>query len=309
MPLRYGAGMVLRMSAITSGRISANGLSFAVDEAGEGDAVALLLHGFPESRYSWRHQLGPLADLGWRAVAPDLRGYGDSSRPLGKAAYRIERLVEDVAAMFDALGARRRLLIGHDWGALIAWVFAIERARPLDGLVIMNVPHPAVYIEHVRRSWRQRARSWYVGMFQLPWLPEAMMTAGRALQVARTFKDTSCNPAAFTPEVLGRYRQNAIRPGAMTAMVNYYRANTLSLPQWGPGRARRIDTPTLMIWGEQDPFLGVELSQGYEPYVRDLTLERLPDASHWVQQDDPEGVNRRLTAWLGEQGLAPPCGP
>ena len=298
--------MLARMDTISSGRVSANGLSFAYDAAGEGDAVALLLHGFPECRYSWRHQLAPLAALGWRAVAPDLRGYGESSRPQGKAAYRIERLVEDAAALFDALGARRRLLIGHDWGALIAWVFAIERALPLDGLVIMNVPHPAVYIEHMRRSWRQRARSWYVGMFQLPWLPEAMLTAAGAQQVAKTFSDTTANPAAFPPEALERYRRNALVPGAMTAMVNYYRANTLSLPQWGPGRARRIEVPTLMVWGEKDPFLGVELSEGYGPYVRDLTLERLPRASHWVQQDDPDGVNARLTAWMTQHRLTLP---
>ncbi len=299
--------MIFAMNAITSRKVSANGLSFAVDETGDGDAVALMLHGFPECRYSWRHQLQPLADLGWRAVAPDLRGYGESSRPSGREAYRIERLIDDVAGLFDALGARRRLLIGHDWGALIAWAFAIERARPLDGLVIMNVPHPAIYIEHMRRGWRQRARSWYVAAFQIPGLPEALLTADGAKRVAKAFSDTTANPAAFTPEVLDHYRRNALRPGAMTAMVNYYRANTLSLPQWGPGRARRIDVPTLMIWGEQDPFVGLELTEGYEPYVSDLTLERLPKASHWVQQDDPDGVNQRLADWLGAKGLA--CAP
>ncbi|HEY2658091.1 MAG TPA: alpha/beta hydrolase [Caulobacteraceae bacterium] len=292
------------MNTITSRRISANGLSFAIDEAGEGDAVALLLHGFPESRFSWRHQLQPLAAQGWRAVAPDLRGYGDTSRPVGRDAYRMERLIEDVAGLFDALGARRRLLIGHDWGALIAWAFAIERLRPLDGLVIMNVPHPAIYIEHIRRGWRQRARSWYVAAFQIPGLPEALLTANRAQQVAKAFTDTSANPAAFTPEVLEHYRRNALKPGAMTAMVNYYRANTLSPPRWGPGRARRIDVPTLMVWGEQDPFVGLELTEGYEPYASDLTLKRLPHASHWVQQDDPTGVNERMADWLEAKGLA-----
>lgn len=291
------------MEPSASRQISANGLSFTIDEVGEGDAVALLLHGFPESRYSWRGQLAPLAAQGWRAAAPDLRGYGGSSRPEGRAAYRIERLMDDVAGLFDALGARRRLLIGHDWGALIAWAFAIERVRDLDGLVIMNVPHPAIYIDHMRRGWRQRLKSWYVGVFQIPGLPEAMLTANGARAVGRTFSRTTANPAAFPPDVLDHYRQNALLPGAATAMVNYYRANTLSLPQWGPGRARRIEVPTLMIWGEQDPFVGLKLSEGYEPYVRDLTLERLPHASHWVQQDDPEGVNQRLADWLKAKGL------
>ncbi|MDR3506705.1 MAG: alpha/beta fold hydrolase [Caulobacteraceae bacterium] len=291
------------MSEITTRTISANGLSFTLDEAGEGDAVALCLHGFPESRKSWRKQMPALAQAGWHVAAPDMRGYGESSRPEGKAAYRVERLIEDVGALFDALGARRRLLIGHDWGAVIAWAFAIERARPLDGLVIMNVPHPAVFIEHMGHNWRQRARSWYVGFFQLPWLPELALTAQGARAVGRAFSKTTTNPAAFPKEVLDHYRQNALKPGAATAMVNYYRANTLSLPQWGPGRAQRIEVPTLMIWGEQDPFLGIELSQGYEPYVRDLTLNRLPGASHWVQQDDPDGVNERMLAWLAIKGL------
>lgn len=137
---------------ITTRTITANGLDFAIDECGAGNAVALCLHGFPESRYSWRYQLSVLAAHGWRAVAPDLRGYGGSSRPRGKAAYALDNLVDDVAALFDALGAKRRLLVAHDWGALIAWVFAMRKLRDLDGLVIMNVPHPAVFSRVIRSS-------------------------------------------------------------------------------------------------------------------------------------------------------------
>jgi len=292
-----------RMSDIRTHQIKANGLSFTVDEAGEGDAVALFLHGFPESRRSWRAQLPLLADLGWRAVAPDLRGYGQSSRPAERAAYAIEHLVEDVAALFDALGARRRLLIAHDWGAIIAWVFAIERARPLDGLVIMNVPHPAVYLDHIRRSPSQWLKSWYVLFFQIPWLPEAMLTAGRARAVGRSFSQTAIDPSVFTDELLDHYRDNAAAPGAMTAMINYYRANAASLGRWGSGRAPRIETPALMVWGEQDPFLGLPLTQGYGPYVADLTLVRLPGVSHWVQQEAAARVNTVLSAWLTERGL------
>ncbi len=145
---------------ISIGRVQANGLTFAVDEAGTGPDVALCLHGFPESRLSWRHQLPVLSELGWRAVAPDLRGYGDSTRPRERDAYRIEHLVDDVAGLFDALGARRRLLVGHDWGGLIAWTFAMRRVRALDGLVVMNAPHPEIFRRTLHRSWAQRARSW-----------------------------------------------------------------------------------------------------------------------------------------------------
>ena len=267
-------------------------LDFAIDEAGTGPDVALCLHGFPESRFSWRHQLPVLAEGGWHAVAPDLRGYGGTTRPAERAAYRMERLVEDVAALFDALGARKRLLIAHDWGALIAWQFAIQRMQPLDGLVIMNVPHPAVFRTVLRRSPRQLARSWYVFFFQLPVLPELLLRARGARAIADAFRGMAVNKAAFPPDVLAHYQTNALQPGAMTAMVNYYRANFATLGERAP--TPMIDTPTLMIWGEQDSALGVELTEGYGPYVADFTLKRLPGVSHWVQQEAPDQVNAAL---------------
>jgi epoxide hydrolase 4 len=291
---------------IRTRQIEANGLTFTIDEAGEGDAVALLLHGFPESRRSWREQLPALAALGWRAVAPDLRGYGGSSRPVGREAYAIDHLTADVAALFDALGARRRLLIAHDWGAIVAWVFAIERVRPLDGLVIMNAPHPAVYLDHVRRSPGQWLKSWYVLFFQLPWLPEKLLSADRARIVGRSFSQTATDASCFPGELIDHYRDNAAAPGAMTAMINYYRANAVGLGRWGPGRVPRIETPTLMVWGEQDPFLGLALTQGYGPYVADMTLVRLAGVSHWVQQEAAERVNAILGGWLGERRTAGP---
>ena len=283
--------------------VAANGLLFTIDEAGEGPDIALCLHGFPESRYSWRHLLEPLAGLGWHAVAPDMRGYGASSRPADVAAYRMHHLVADTAALFDALGARRRLLIAHDWGALVAWTFAMRRVRPLDGLVILNVPHPAVFRAVLRRSWRQRLRSWYVLFFQLPVLPERLLLAGGARAIGRAFSSTAINKAAFPPAVLDRYRRDALRPGAMTAMLNYYRANLAALTR-DDAPVPPIDAPTLMIWGEEDAALGVELTEGYGPHVNDFTLRRLPGASHWVQQDAPDRVEAALTAWLRERDLA-----
>ena len=285
---------------ITTRRILANGLGFTVDEAGEGEDVALCLHGFPESRFSWRHQLPALAAAGWRAVAPDLRGYGDSDRPPGRAAYRLEHLIDDAAALFDACGARRRLLVGHDWGAMIAWSFALARARPLDGLVVMNVPHPTVFQDALRHSWAQRLRSWYIAAFQLPWLPEAVLTANRGWGVGQAIRGMAVDRSAFPSEVLDVYRRNACQPGAMTAMIDYYRANAWTLGQTPPAR---IEVPTLMIWGEQDKALGLELTQGYGPLVADFTLERLPGVSHWVQQEAPDAVNARLLAWLESRGL------
>ena len=285
------------MTQVTSRSIDANGLGFMVDEAGVGDDVALLLHGFPESRYSWRHQLPLLADLGWRAIAPDLRGYGQSSRPSRTTDYAIGHLVEDVAGLFEAAGARRRLLVGHDWGAAIAWAFALERRLPLDGLVIMNVPHPAVLARVMRASWRQPLRSWYMAFFQIPALPEAMMTAGAARAIGRAFTGMAVDKSRFPPEVTDVYRRNALIPGAMTAMINYYRANTALLGRWRAA-SPMIEVPTLMIWGEEDTALCIENTEGYDGLVRDFTLHRLPGVSHWVQQEAPESVNEILTEWL-----------
>lgn len=282
--------------------LSANGLRFAADQAGTGDDVAMLLHGFPESRFSWRHQLPFLAARGWRAIAPDLRGYGDSDRPAGTAAYRMDALVADVAALFGALGSsRRRLLIAHDWGALIAWEVALRRAVPLDGLIILNVPHPAVLRQVLRRSPAQMLRSWYMFFFQVPFLPEALLGAAGARAVGEAIRGMAVDKAAFPDEVLEHYRANARQPGALTAMVNYYRANFLQL--WRQTQAVPIQVPTLMIWGEQDRALGLELTEGYAPYVSDFTLVRLPGVSHWVQQEAPAKVNAAIAAWLDGKGL------
>ena len=288
------------MSAVRTRTVEANGLSFAVDEAGEGDSVALLLHGFPESRRCWRHQLPALAALGWRAVAPDLRGYGQSSRPMERSDYAIEHLVADAAGLFDALGARRRLLIGHDWGGAIAWAFAIRRARPLDGLVIVNAPHPLVFRRVLRTGWRQRLRSWYMAFFQVPWLPEWLLTERHGRAVAAALVDSSA-PGTFPPDILAHYRDNAAAPGAMTAMLNYYRAALdFGAIADGPG----VDVPTLLVWGEQDHALGTELIAPTAYHVPNLVVRRLPEVSHWVPEEAPAEMNAALAAWLRERGLA-----
>ncbi|MFZ4602363.1 MAG: alpha/beta fold hydrolase [Caulobacterales bacterium] len=283
---------------IETHRVTANGFDFAVDQAGAGDRFALCLHGFPESRYSWRWQLPELARLGFRAWAPDLRGYGDTEpRPQAVSAYHIDRLCDDVAALIDAAGAKSVTLVAHDWGAIIAWTFASRRIRALDRLVIMNVPHPACFADAVRRSAAQRKRSWYMWFFQLPWAPEAMLTANGARAVKRAFSEMAIDKSRFPAEVLDHYAANALKPGAMTAMVNYYRA---------AARARRvfegawpiIETPTLIVWGEEDAALGLETLDGVERYVADVTIERLPGVSHWVQQEAPEEVNAILARWL-----------
>ena len=284
--------------AIATRRIQANGFDFAVDEAGHGDRLALCLHGFPESRFSWRFQLPVLAAMGYRAWAPDLRGYGETEpKPRAVADYLIDRLMEDVAALIDASGAKTVTLIGHDWGAGLAWTFAANRVRPLERLVIMNVPHPAVMSAHLRRSWAQLRKSWYMFFFQLPGLPERAMTANGARAIRNAFHGMAVDKSNFTPDVLDRYAADAQRPGSMRGMINWYRA------AWRRHGKRAgtwpvIETPTLIVWGEEDAALGIELLDGTEDHVRDLTIRRLPGVSHWVQQEAPGQVNAILTEWL-----------
>jgi epoxide hydrolase 4 len=278
--------------------IETNGFRFAVDEAGEGDHLALCLHGFPESRFSWRFQLPLLAELGYRAWAPDLRGYGETEpKPKAVEAYLIDRLMEDVAALIDASGAKKVTLIGHDWGAGLAWTFAANAVRPLDRLVIMNVPHPGVMSRHLGRNLRQLARSWYMFFFQIPGLPEAMLTARDGRAIRQAFHGMAIDKSNFTPDVLERYAKDARRPGAITGMVNWYRA-AFRLRGKLAGPWPVIETPTLIIWGEEDAALGVELLDGTEDFVRDLTIRRLPNVSHWVQQEAPDKVNAILREWL-----------
>lgn len=292
------------MFPIESREIQANGLRFHVQTCGDPSSrkLAICLHGFPELSYSWRYQLPVLAELGYQAWAPDLRGYGKSDRPHHMKDYAIEELMEDVAQLIDASGAESTLLLAHDWGAIIAWHFAIHRMRDLERLVIMNVPHPAV-IANQRRNFRQLLRSWYVLLFQIPWLPEFLLGLRGARAVGDGFLNMAVNKQRFPEEVLEVYRSAARQPGALRAMVNYYRAYV----RGGGARRQRelgypaLETRTLMIWGEQDLALGKELSYGTEEHVQQLTLRYLPNASHWVQQDDPDTVNEMLRAWLQDQ--------
>jgi pimeloyl-ACP methyl ester carboxylesterase len=285
---------------LRSENISANGLRFHVSAAGQGDRLALCLHGFPELAYSWRHQLPVLAEEGLLAWAPDLRGYGATDRPAGRESYAIERLMDDVAGLIDASGARETTLIAHDWGGVIAWQFAMRRIRPLTRLVMMNLPHPACYERALRRGTRQLLRSWYVLFFQLPWLPEKLLGARGAAMIGRAFSDMAVHKENFPESVLDVYRRAAREPGALTAMLNYYRA----ILSGGGGRRQRalgypkIDVPTLVIWGEKDTALDLQTLEGIEEFVPNVTVQRLPDASHWVQQDAPEQVNAILRQWL-----------
>lgn len=279
--------------------IEANGQTFEVDICGDGDKFAICLHGFPELAYSWRYQLPLLAELGYTVWAPNLRGYGNSSRPKKVMDYSIDILVEDVAALIDAAGAKSTLLIGHDWGGGIAWNFALQYKRPLDGLIAMNIPHPLIFSQHITK-WAQLKKSWYIIAFQIPKLPEYILGRSGAKMIGDLFYNMALDKSRFPPEVLDKFRKNALQPGALTAMINYYRAvaRIANNDEQQKIMETHLDTPTLMIWGEQDSALGKELTYGTEELVSNFTIRYLPNVSHWVQQEAPETVNKMIKAWL-----------
>ena len=285
-------------SGIAIDWIEANGLTFEVATAGDRDSekLALCLHGFPELHYSWRHQMPLLAQMGYRVWAPNMRGYGGTTRAKEKKAYRLDNLTADVAALIDASGAKEVTLLAHDWGAIVAWQFAIQQVRPLERLVILNVPHPLCARRELKK-WRQLKKSWYIFFFQLPGVPEMLLGRDNASRIGNLIRRTAVNKDRFTREESEPYRKAAAQPGALTAMFNYYRA-LLQTPdgrQLGDGK---VHVPTLVLWGEQDLAIDIHCLDGTGDYVDDLIIRRFPDASHWVQQDVPDKVNEALVEWL-----------
>lgn len=282
-------------------RVAADGVELHCVSPREGaDAgqapLMLCLHGFPEFWYSWRHQLGAFADA-YHVVAPDMRGYNLSDKPAGRRAYRLERLVADVRALIGNLGYERCVLVGHDWGGAVAWQFAHTHPEMLEQLVVLNLPHPVRFFEGLATAAQLR-RSWYIFLFQLPWLPEKLLSRNDYRAISGVFASQAKNPDAFTQADLDAYRRAASQPGALTAMLNYYR----NLPVQGFSFRRdsydRLAVPTLLVWGEDDEALGTELTYGTERFVDDLRIAYIPNCSHWVQQDRPARVNQLMSEFL-----------
>ena len=283
--------------------VSANGIVFETLECGEGDRLALCLHGFPSHAICWRDQLPALARLGYRAWAPNQRGYGNSSRPARAADYAINALLADIAGLIDASGARSVILIAHDWGGLLAWFFAARRIRPLDGLIILNAPHPAC-AALAYWTWRQMRKGWYILAFQIPWIPEWLLGFNRAWLLGRLMGWVAGKPTVFSAETLDFYRERAARPGAITAMLNWYRGMVRGgVPAEMTGQFPTIDTPTLVIWGDGDVALDFSTIERAGDFVPNLTLHRLPGVSHWVQEEEPDEVNRLIGEFLQRVGI------
>lgn len=276
--------------------IPVNGIRMHYVTAGSGVETVVLLHGFPEFWYSWRHQIAALAPH-FRVVAPDLRGYNETER---RAPFDLSTLQADVLGLIAALGGEPVHLVGHDWGGGLAWLIAMNHPRALRSLAVCNAPHPVIFKRGIRKP-RQFARSWYWLFFQVPWLPERVLALKSYHILARTIIG-DCRPGAFTREDVKAYLAAWRRQG-LGGGIDWYRGllrDRKALPEPAPV----VDVPTLLIWGERDLALGRELAEGTERFASNLRVERLPNASHWVQQDAPEEVSRLLLDHLNAEGRA-----
>jgi epoxide hydrolase 4 len=263
--------------------------------AGSADGpLVVLLHGFPEFWYGWRRQIGPLTSASLRVVAPDLRGYNLSAKPEGLASYTLDVLADDVLGIADVLGRQRFAIAGHDWGGVLAWHLAARDPARIERAAILNAPHPATMRDFARAHPSQLARSWYVAFFQLPGLPERMLRARNHAWLANGLTGSS-RPGTFGDVDLARYREAWAQPGALTAMLAWYRAVRLQQP---PTTPLRVEVPLRVIWGDRDRFLDPRLAEaGIAACDRD-DVHHLRHASHWLQHEEPEEVNRLLAEFL-----------
>ena len=316
------------MTPIEHGYADVNGIRLHYAESGSGDDLVILLHGFPEFWYSWRHQLTALGKH-YHVVAPDMRGYNLSDKPPRVEDYRIDLLVQDVIGLIDHFGAGKAALVGHDWGAGVAWAVAQKYPERLKRLAILQVPPAAAWRANL--TARQLLRSWYMFFFQLPSIPEWRISRKNSIALERVFKETVARKGTFSDEDVEIYKEALRRPGALTAAINYYRANVVRLMSRGTGakqarpqsgelnrsqrgeaqrgehqpdetarRDGRIRVPTLFIFGEQDFAILPATVRGVEKYIDAPYREvRIADSGHWVQNEAAAEVNAALLDFLG----------
>ena len=302
----HGPDPVIDGVTLTRRYVRTNGIRLHLVEAGEGPQI-VLLHGFPEFWYGWRRQIPFLVEAGFRVIVPDLRGYNRSDRPRGVGSYRLETIVEDVVGLLAAVGASPAVWVGHDWGGAVAWYGAMRHPEAVRRLVVLNSPHPVALARMLRRSPTQLLRFTYAGFFQLPWLPEALL-ANRWL-LRRVLR---AGPAP-DDEALTRYLEAFPDRASLSGPLNYYRA-AVRRP---PGAAVSITLPTLVVWGDRDPFLDARLTEGMGRGVEDLRIVHLPHAGHWLHQRNAGEVNRGIHEFLaddreepsGQGELPPDAGP
>ncbi len=276
--------------------IKTNGIRLHVVQAGSNSGMpVVLLHGFPEYWYGFRKQIPAFVKAGCRVIIPDQRGYNLSDKPRGVKAYNLHELVNDVIGLVDALKYEKVNLVGHDWGAAVAWMLAIWHPERVHRLGILNVPHPLVMKRFLSHDFEQIRRSWYVFFFQLPGLPEAGLRANDWRGMVRALRGSG-KIHTFTNEDIAKYKEAWSQPGALTAMLNWYRAFLRHPPRITDDM--RVQVPTLMLWGTKDFALSYRMARPSIDYCEDGRLIFFPEATHWVQHEEADEVNWHLLEFM-----------
>ena len=284
--------------------IETNGIKLHVMEAGPSDGpMILFLHGFPEFWYGWRRQIPALVDAGFRVIVPDQRGYNLSDKPRGVAAYHVDILARDVIGLLDHFGIQKARLVGHDWGAVVAWTVALQHSDRLEKLAILNVPHPAVMLSFLGKSLKQMRKSWYIGFFQIPGLADWLMKRDDFHAAASLLK-RSGKDGTFSDADIAEYKKAWKNSGGLTGMINWYRAlmrHRLSMPA-----GAKLNMPVLILWGKQDVALGYEMAVESLKHCENGRLVTFENATHWVQHDeaDEEDLERQRPGELRQQRRA-----
>ncbi len=288
-------------ASIRHGYAQIGGVRLHYAERGSGERLVILLHGFPECWYSWRHQLMALGES-YTVIAPDMRGYNLSDKPARVEDYKINLLVDDVLGLIRHFGKKQATIVGHDWGAAVAWAVAQRHPEYVWKLAALQVPPMAAW--RANMSLRQALRSWYMLFFQLPRVPEWLMSANDYAFVERAFKKTVARPGTFTDTDIAVYKKALREPGALTAAINYYRANVFSMLKKRKREREelsdgRIRVPTLFIYGEQDHAIAPETVRDVKAYVDAPYREvRIKQSAHWVQNEAVAEVNAALQSFL-----------
>lgn len=289
--------------------IATNGVNLHVVMAGpETGEPVILLHGFPEFWYGWRHQMEDLAAQGFRVIVPDQRGYNLSDKPPQVSDYRISTLAKDITGLADALGYETFYLAGHDWGAAVAWWVATIAPERVRKLVICNVPYPSVMRrEMLGGNWRQLLKSWYMFAFQMPFFPEWSASWFNYTGMSRAVQNSG-KPSTFSEADMAEYRKAWGQKDALKSMINWYRAMFRNPPTGtepdlqGGGKPaspkRPLPMPILILWGEQDQFLSKALAQASLAVCANGQVQYFPDATHWIQHDERHAVSQHLAEFF-----------
>jgi pimeloyl-ACP methyl ester carboxylesterase len=273
--------------------------------SGNGKLI-LFVHGFPEFWYAWKDQL---LEFGrdYQAVAPDMRGYNLSEKPVGVDQYQVKFLCEDLRSLAEHLGHKRFVLVGHDWGGAVAWAFALSHPEYLEKLVIINAPHPVVFERELRENPAQQKASEYMLMFRSP-EAEQILSANQYDSLYKGVVSEGIKNGYFTEQDCKAYLEAWSQPGALTGGLNYYRVAHIGPPtaEGGPAKGKfvadlsevTVKVQTLVIWGEKDPYLLTGNLEGLEELVPGLTIKRIPDGSHWVVHEKPALINNLIRAFI-----------